>query len=663
MSPLLATIFVSIVLQLKAGIDLDAGIIDCESNKSCMIACDDQYYCGYANIICPLGHECNVTCRNDSCNQTTIYANESTEFNLYFHQNMYSELTIYLPISSTTNILPFFNIANSKRRFHASIASNKISLTLDAGRVIHPAIHSDLYGCNTRCKFSALSWSCIEVSGLCSNPSILSPHARRLLQSPTNDPTYAPATLNPMTHLEATLDNSINANGACNEPCNDEIDDVIQINVEYSFSDEVSYNMNNMECFLYKIFAKYNLSLIHCDIEITNIEGGTYNTFCEFGPCLHTNIQNNNNGNTTMTITTDDGDTYDMIHGLSLRSMEDEFQTQFMNIFGVHINVTIQLVKLDHVLWTLLKSINKLWFIVAALLVIFCCILYLLIWYICHTRKMKKKVLEARDKDRESAHKLQPVMPPHIQKLKHNGLAVPSKSREPITPSMITVSEDNYRDVRMNDMDDSGTDEDDVKPSSPLMAQVTPVPNQEDVISPTASSWHQSRTVHWQLQAQQHVGYNTQPQPPSALTMSSNHDLDFNMYKQMEAHQVYIKQQSLHNTKDVKNDMNDSSSDSLVTIQPVAKCSTPDTEENSQHFPSDDDDVVDKYDIKIDQVAVIDDDMILSDLESESGNHLNVNTHQPRQTTLEFRRKLTDEIMNTDTMMDDIVNDIANKQT
>eukprot|EP01084_Bolivina_argentea_P108101 193196_1 len=266
------------------------------------------------------------------------------------------------------------------------------------------------------------SMSPIKIPSISPVINTISPTETSTLTS-TNNPSVSPVkipTISPVMNSIspsgspnnlATSTTVIN-NPICDGNCQD-IDDNIRIEVSYWFSDRIKYNLQNIECFLYKIFEQwferyqFAETFTLCDINIIDINGNG-NKYedaisCSFPPCLHLEtrrrilLQNNYDGNTTMTIITDDKDTYVLINGLAIHSMTTEFETAFANTFNVAINVEIVVKnenddeQLDTEDTNNKLFLNPLYLIIISGCILFCCIITFLTVYCIRSRRGTRK--------------------------------------------------------------------------------------------------------------------------------------------------------------------------------------------------------------------------------------------------------------------------------
>eukprot|EP01083_Nonionella_stella_P278602 947482_1 len=245
--------------------------------------------------------------------------------------------------------------------------------------------------------------------------------------SPSDAPTTSMPSVSPTTAAPSitptVAPSSAPKYWVCDDDCYHESTEVdkLQIKVTYSFSDDITYNLDNMECFLYQIFAalfdKYQFvdTFTMCDIQIDDIEGGTEQTTdkqCEFPPCLRSTSEANQVNRrllqsddddlieTTMTIIASDSNTYGLVNSLSRKGMKTQVTKAFIGAFGLSINADIRVSngEAEAAKWDW-NTINPLWYIIGGLVLILLLIVCLLCWYICRSRALKRKLSHKQGMD------------------------------------------------------------------------------------------------------------------------------------------------------------------------------------------------------------------------------------------------------------------------
>eukprot|EP01084_Bolivina_argentea_P073192 132819_1 len=240
-------------------------------------------------------------------------------------------------------------------------------------------------------------------------------------KTPTFVPTNSPTVVDIITRdpTVSPVVSTVSPNyWICDDGCYDideQDDGRIRIEVVYWFSDRIEYNMKNIECFLYKIFVEwfqryqFAETFTVCDIDVIDILGiGIENndeTFCEYGPCLYSNgseirrLLQNNDGNTTMTIITDDENTYVSLNELAINSMITEFETAFLDNFDVIIKVNILVADENesneedlNTTNNTNSTFNSLYYIIIGACVLLCCIMTVILCYCIRAMRLKHKV-------------------------------------------------------------------------------------------------------------------------------------------------------------------------------------------------------------------------------------------------------------------------------
>ena len=128
----------------------------------------------------------------------------------------------------------------------------------------------------------------------------------------------------------------------------------------FAFSSTIEYNLDNMECFLYNIFAEslsnnafFNI-LDVCDVEIITTLGGSriqsnvLQDVCEYLPCFIESsssslrrLLQNKDASITMIIIAADSSTYNVITKIDLVSLEQDFQDEFEAEFALNVLLDI----------------------------------------------------------------------------------------------------------------------------------------------------------------------------------------------------------------------------------------------------------------------------------------------------------------------------------
>ena len=121
------------------------------------------------------------------------------------------------------------------------------------------------------------------------------------------------------------------------------------ISVSYSFQNWIVYDLTNIECFLWRLFAPHFSSInidiqefASCDIVIVMINGGgivNNSNLCMFGPCfydssiLHTRRllqSNDSDGSTLMNISARDSDIYNKLTDLYIAQLIQDFEVAYL---------------------------------------------------------------------------------------------------------------------------------------------------------------------------------------------------------------------------------------------------------------------------------------------------------------------------------------------
>ena len=178
--------------------------------------------------------------------------------------------------------------------------------------------------------------------------------------------------------------------------------------------------MTYIECFISNLFLKWlrandiTVPFDECDVSITNIYGGkkiTDSTSCPNKPCIikssssQRRLLSDNDGNSSITITTNTTDLYITLNGTSTDSLSQSFETEYINTFGINIFVVTTVknnedteipddLKNDseNTFWSTLESLNRLYYIIVGLVLLIFCVGCILFYWMRRTDRLQENM-------------------------------------------------------------------------------------------------------------------------------------------------------------------------------------------------------------------------------------------------------------------------------
>ena len=110
-------------------------------------------------------------------------------------------------------------------------------------------------------------------------------------------------------------------------------------------------------------------------------------------------LQNDIDGNSTMTISTADSSVYTILNSISLDVLSNDFETAFRDDFDINLNIIISVEQtndddgLNTNSGSFWDDLNILWYIIFVLIFMFCCIATILCWFCRKSKKVNRKIL------------------------------------------------------------------------------------------------------------------------------------------------------------------------------------------------------------------------------------------------------------------------------
>ncbi len=139
----------------------------------------------------------------------------------------------------------------------------------------------------------------------------------------------------------------------CDDLCNNDDDDnngKLRIKIIFKFPKWILYDFTNIECWFYNIFSKwfdifgFSQYFTECDIDIIVFGEHEHlgDNLCAHEPCLKNKheirrvlLQNGNDGNISISLISNNENTYYVMNSFSLETMSNDIENKFINDFDI----------------------------------------------------------------------------------------------------------------------------------------------------------------------------------------------------------------------------------------------------------------------------------------------------------------------------------------